>query len=198
MTIVTIYITVSLVCDPLAFRLISLFGLVFSASPIPYALLYPLLDMLTRSLGRAVTIKLIVLFHFSDFLFSYLLYFINLLPAPVNFHSLVAFNTVILPLPRLFWSGIIGAMLSGIVEVLIYAFFQKRFNSFFLSSFLATTIILFGHNVPTELLALKTSFPTNYVSIVATNFGVSIFCLAIYAALAGLILKYIGIPSRKK
>lgn len=153
-----LYLTVSLACDPLAFRLINIFGFVTSAAFF-FPVLYILLDLLTRVGGKTLTINLVFIFHFMDFVFTYMLYFTNFLPAPHEFSNLPAFNTVIFPMPRLFWGGIIGSILGGIVDVFLFSFIQKRIKSFFISSYLSTILILLAHNVPTDYFSLKTFSP---------------------------------------
>lgn len=192
LAICLIYLTFSVACDPLAFRLINLFGITISGSVLLYSALYPMLDMLTRLLGKSLTIIIIVIFHFCDFLFSYALYLINLISAPATFHSLAAYNTVITPIPRMFWAGILGAVVAGIIEVLIYATIQKRVKNFFFSSLVATAIVVIGHGVPTDYFAFKEIFPTEVWHLVFANISMNIVILTIYITLASLAMKAIG------
>ena len=188
--IALLYLTISLACDPLAYRLVSIFGMTIGGAGLIYSSLYTLLDVLTRLTGRAITIKLILIFHLCDFIFSYLLFGINLLPVPHSFHNLHAFNIVMSPIPRMFWAGIIGSIVAGIIEVFVYAFLQKRIKSFFVSSFLATVIILLAHNVPTDIVAYKKAFPNISMQIVATNFTMNCIFLVLFTSINSIVLRY--------
>lgn len=189
-TIATIYITISVSCDPLAFRLVHLFSIDCSGAALLYAGLYSLLDLLTRMSGRVMVIKLIFVFHFCDFLFTYLLYGINQLPAPGIFQNLAAYNLIIAPLPRFFWAGILGSLIAGIVEVIVYSFLQKRIKNFFVSSFLATIFILCAHDLPTNYIGLKKQFPLDYQHLMFVNFAMDVFSLLIFTSVIALILKF--------
>ena len=197
-TVAVIYLTVSLACDPVAFRLVNVFGYTVGGSGLIFAALYPMLDLLTRLSSRNFTIKLILVFHICDFLFTYLLYGINHLPVPLSFHHLHAYQIVISPLPRLWWGGIIGAVVAGVVEVIIFSFLQKKFTSFFLSSFISTIIILLAHNVPTEAYAFSKVYPHTWETIVATNFIAGVAMLSVYTFIANLSLKFMNRKSNER
>lgn len=192
LSICLVYITFSLACDPLAFRLINLFGITMSGSVMLYPALYPMLDMLTRLLGKYLTIVIIVIFHFCDFLYSYALYLINMIAPPSSFHTIASYNIVISPIPRMFWAGIIGAVVAGIIEVLIYATIQKRVKNFFFSSFVATAIVVIGHGIPTDYFAFKKIFPDEVWNLVFANISMNIVILTIYITIASLAMKAIG------
>lgn len=195
-TISCLYVTLSLACDPAAYRLVNIGGYAMGGSFF-YAALYTLLDILTRVTGRKNVYILIFVFHICDLIFSYTLYFVSLLPLPVHYNY-PGFNTVLSSLPRLFWSGIVGAIIAGMIEVTIYASLQKRINNFFLASGLSTLIIMLAHNVPTDYFAFKELYPQKVWQIVFMNFTVSILLLLIYTILGQFILKiinkYINLP----
>jgi len=192
LTISLIYLTFSLACDPLAFRLITLFGVTISGSVMLYSGLYPMLDMLTRLLGKYLTIAMIIIFHFCDFLYSYALYLINLMPHPATFDNLQAYNIVITPIPRMFWAGIIGAIIAGVVEVLIFAILQKHIKKFFIATFCSTIIVVIGHGIPTDYFAFEKIFPNQVWHLVFANISMNIVILTIYTTVAALIMKVIG------
>ena len=197
-SILLLYLTISLACDPLAFRLVSISGIMLTGSALLYPALYTILDILTRLLGRGLAIIFVFILHLCDLIYTYLLYSINTLPTVASFHSLHAFNVVISPLPRLFWAGVAGALIAGIAEILIYAFFQKRIRSFFITSFISTAIILLAHNVPTEYIAFRKVFPQEWIYILFSNFLFSISLLLIYSFAGGLIINSIEKSIRKK
>ena len=192
LTISLIYLTFSLACDPLAFRLINLFGITISGSVMLYPALYPMLDMLTRLIGKHLTIAIIIAFHFCDFLYSYALYLVNKIAPPISFHTLASYNTVITPIPRMFWAGIIGAIAAGIIEVLIYATIQRKIKNFFFSSLIATAIVVVGHGIPTDYFAFKNIFPEQVWRLVFCNISMNIVILTVYITLASLAMKVIG------
>lgn len=192
LTISLIYLTFSLACDPLAFRLITVGGVTISGSVMLYSALYPMLDMLTRLLGKYLTIVLIIIFHFCDFLYSYALFLVNQMPHPASFHLLQAYNTVITPIPRMFWAGIIGSVVAGIVEVLLYALMQNRIKNFFIASFISTAIVVLGHGIPTDYFAFEKIFPHQVWHLVMANIGMNIVILSIYTTLAFIAMKLIG------
>lgn len=191
-TLCCVYITLSLACDPIAFRLISIQNLTVSGSVLLYPALYTLLDMLTRLIGKNKTIALIIVFHLCDLIFSYLLYWINLLPAPSTFHNLNAFTTILSPLPRMFWAGILGAIIAGTMEVLIYSFLQTKFKSFIFTSFISTSIVLLFHDVPTDIIAFKKIFPDQYLMIAVDNFIVILSILFAYTLVGSFLLKFMN------
>ena len=191
-----LYITISLACDPAAYRLVSVAGLPIGGSSFIYAGLYTLLDMLTRITGRNNVIKLIFVFHLCDLLFSYILYFISMAPLPSDY-SYHSYNTVISSFPRLFWSGILGAIIAGVVEVTIFAFIQKRIRNFGIASGISTIIILSAHNIPTDYFAFKDLYPNKVTQLVGMNFLVNIISLLVYITLGQISLKLIQKSSDK-
>ncbi len=172
-----LYLTLSLACDPLDFRLISIGSYSFTGAAFIFPALYIVLDSITRTSGKYMAIRLVFFFHLFDGLFTYLLYTINLLPAPTTFKFFNAYLSIVSPMPRLFWSGIIGAILSGIVEVLIYAFLQNKIKSFFISSVSATILIMLAHNLPTDYLTFHKLYPNIYMHLIIFNFSVN--CLSV-------------------
>lgn len=110
----------------------------------------------------------------------------------LTFCHLYAYNIVITPIPRMFWAGIIGSVIAGILEVLIYALLQKRVKYFFLASFVSTVIVVIAHGVPTDYFAFKKIFPTEYWQLVISNIEMNIIILTIYIAIASLAMKAIG------
>lgn len=191
------YMTISLVCDLVCFRLILVGSLFFGGSALLYPALYPLLDILARILGSKITIILILFFHIADLVFSYIPILINQLPYPHNFTHHHEFNVVFSPLPRMFWAGIVGSILAGITEVIIYKFFQNKIKSFFLAALIATTLILFAHNVPVDLIAYRKLYPDNYIEIVFINTFVGLVMLGFYAFSSSRIIAFLE-KSRKK
>jgi uncharacterized PurR-regulated membrane protein YhhQ (DUF165 family) len=188
LTISLVYLTFSLACDPLAYRLVSIFGVTTSGSVILYPALYPMLDMLTRMMGKTTVIIMIIIFHFCDFLFSYALFLVNLMPTPNTFDNLQAFNTVITPIPRLFWAGILGAISAGIIEVVIFSFLLRKIRNFFFSTYIATSIVIIGHGVPTDYFAFSTAFPDQAWSLVIANNSINITILSIYILIASFFI----------
>lgn len=188
LTISLIYLTFSLACDPLAYRLVNIFGITISGSVLLYPALYPMLDMLTRILGKSTVIIMIVIFHFCDFLFSYALFLVNTLPSPDTFSNLQAFTAVINPIPRMFWAGILGAVAAGIIEVLIYALLQEKIKNFFLSTYIATSIVIIGHGLPTDYFAFSEEFPDQVWSLVIANNSINIAILSIYIFIASFFI----------
>ena len=136
------------------------------------------------------------LFRLCDLLFTYSLFLINKFPYPAYFHHYQAFNIVFSPLPRLYWAGILGDIITSIVEVFIYYFFQKHIKSFILASFVSITIMLLCHNVPTDLISFSKIFPHTYLRVVLANFLTGLVVLAVYCCIGGVLLKLTGF--RKK
>lgn len=190
LTLSFIYLTISLACDPAAYRLINIFGLTMGGSGLIFASLYTLLDMLTRIAGRRRVYMLIIVFHLCDLLFSYVLYFITLLPSPASY-KYQGLDMVLHLLPRLFWDGIIGAIIAGVVEVTIYSFLQSKTKNFIKASGIATIIILLAHNVPTEYFAFKVIYPDKVKEIVLVNFITGSLLLVFYSTLGFFALKLI-------
>ncbi len=188
LTISLIYLTFSLACDPLAYRLVNIFGITISGSVILYPALYPMLDMLTRLLGKSTVIVMIIIFHFCDFLFSYSLFLVNLMPSPKTFDNLQAFNTVITPIPRMFSARILGAIAAGIVEVCLYALLQRKIKNFFFSTYIATSIVIIGHGLPTDYFAFNKAFPDQVWSLVIANNSINIAILSIYILIASFFM----------
>lgn len=188
LTISLIYLTFSLACDPLAYRLVDLFGITISGSVLLYPALYPMLDMLTRILGKSTVFIMIIIFHFCDFLFSYALLLVNLMPSPNTFQGLEAFNIVITPIPRMFLAGILGAIGAGIIEVSLYAFLQKKIKHFFFSTYISTSTVIIGHGLPTDYFAFNKEFPNQVWSLTISNISVNIAILSIYSLIASLFI----------
>ena len=186
--LVILYVTMNVACDPLAYRTVAVLGVPIAGSALLFASLYPMLDLLTRLTNRNFVIKLIVLFHLSDLLFTYLLFGINQLPAPHSL-DLAAYNTVFESLPRLYWSGIVSAIITSIVEVLIYVFLQKRIKTFFVASMISTVTMLLIHNVPTDIFAFYGK--PHWKTMVVANFITCISTLFIYTSLANFFLRRI-------
>lgn len=73
-TLTLLYLTISLACDPAAYRLINIFGFTMGSSGLIFSVLYTILDMLTRVAGRKLVYFLILVFHLCDLLFSYIIF----------------------------------------------------------------------------------------------------------------------------
>jgi len=183
------YLTLSLACDPLAFRLIDFIGYPLSASALVYSSLFTLLDLIARITSRNMAIVMLILFHFFDLLFTYILYTANLIPPPKDYTLLAAYNTILTPLPRLFWSGIAGGLIAGIVEVSLYAFLQTKIKNFFIASVSATVIILMAHNIPADYFAFHKIFPDSYPMLITLNFAIGAGLVAVNSFIASLLLK---------
>ena len=166
------FLTISLSCNLLAFRQVNMFGFTMGASSLIYALLYVCLDMITRIGGRDFAVKMVFLFRVFDFSFTYMVYCANLLPAPAAFKNLAAFTTVIHPMPMLFWAGLLGSIVVGVVDIFLFMFFQKRFKNFLSASFLTTVIVLVVHNFTTNYFSMRHVFPDTYLQMffVSTTF----------------------------
>lgn len=147
-----------------------------------------MLNMLTRLLGKSTVVIMIIIFHFCDFLFSYSLFLVNLMPYPNTFYNLQAFDTIINPIPRMFWAGILGAIAAGIIEIFLYALLQKKFKNFFFSTYMATSIVIFGHGIPTDYFAFNKTFPDKVWSLVITNNSINIAVLSIYISIASIFM----------
>lgn len=184
-----LYLTISLACDPAAFRLVNIGGFTMGGAFF-YGALYTLLDMLTRMTDKRNVYILILIFHGCDLIFSYVLYMISMLPLPHNFQY-TEFNLVLTQMPRLFWSGILGSFLAGIADVIIYTFFQKKTNNFMISSIISTLIIMFAHNIPTDYFAFKAAYPHKVTELLTSNFIAASLLLIIYASIGQLTLKLI-------
>ncbi len=184
------YLTLSLACDPLCFRIVNIHGYNFTGSAIIFPILYVVLDSITRVCGKYMAIRLVFLFHIFDGVFTYLLYTINLLPSPPLFSHLNAFLIVVSPLPRLFWSGILGAILAGITEVLLYAFLQNKIKSFFLASVTSTILILLAHDLATDYMAFYKIFPSSYWRLTFANFSIGSISVIISSMIISMILLY--------
>ena len=174
-TICLVYLTMSLACDMLAYRLISFFGHTLAASALLYIGLFALLDLLAKTCGRKFTIISIFIFHACDLLFTYFLFWINKISYPHNFYLIESYNHLFNGLPILFWSGILGAIAAGIIEVLFYSFVQKRVKSFFVSSYFSTIIVVLVHNAVTEYFTINKAFPGIYPKILFINISIIIF-----------------------
>lgn len=100
-------------------------------------------------------------------------------------------NLILEQFPRLFWSGIFGALIAGIVEISIYSFLQRKIKNFMVASLISTLIIMLAHNVPTDYFAFKPLYPERVKSIVAMNFAISACLLVVSTAIGQISLIFI-------
>ena len=186
--LICLYLTLSLSCDLLAFRLVKVGGFVVGGGIFIYPALYTLLDLLARINKEKTVLLLIFVLHFFDLLFSYLLYLVNLLPAPAGFVHLHAFNVVISPIPRLFWSGLVGSLFANVFEVLVFSALQKKSSSFMVSSLFSTLLVVILHDVPTDLIAYSKIFPEKFLWLTINNLIIVSMFVMIYTAFASFCL----------
>lgn len=184
--LVSLYLTLSLATDLLAFRLVDIAGFI-TGGAFFFPALYIILDVLTRISGRKFTINLILIFHLMDFVFIYTMYFANLLPAPPGF-NLEIFNSIISPVPRLLWSSCFGSIFAGIADVFLFSFIRKKIKSFFFASYFSTVVILLIHDVPTDYFSLKPIFPDCYWKVIFGNFTESMISVIIFSAISNFFL----------
>lgn len=182
--------TLSLACDPLDFRLISYHQYIFTGAALIFPALYIISDLITRVCGRYMGVRLILLFHVFDGLFTYVLYWINLLPSPINFKLMNSFQSIFSPMPRLFWSGILGDLIAAVVEILIYAYIQQRTKNFFIASVSAAIIILFAHNLPTDYFTFHKIFPNIYGQLIIFNFTINCLTVIIFSLALSVLLHF--------
>ncbi len=182
------YLTISLSCNLLAFRQINFFGFTMGGSSLIYALLYVCLDMITRVGGRDFAIKMVFIFRIFDFSFTYIVYSINLLPPPTAFKNLAAFTTIVGPMPMLFWAGLLGSTVVGVIDIFLFVFFQRRLKNFLPASFLTTLIVLILHNIPTYYFSMRHMFPDAYIQMFFVNTVFESFTALIASGVANFVL----------
>lgn len=192
------YLTTSLACDPIAFRLVNIYGFTLIGSGLIYSSLYTMLDMLTYLAGRKFVYILIIAFHFFDLVFSYIIYGISFLPYPDGYHHSKEVDALFSHLPRLFWGGILGGIAAGFIEVTLYAFVQSKTNNFFKASGISTMLVILAHNIPLQYIAFKKMFPDRFYEILFTSFTLNCISLMLYSFIGFLLIKLMAFLMENK
>lgn len=193
------YITIKLTCNPLFFRLtdftlniyiIHYVVKVFSSTFI-YPLVYVVSDIVTALSNRRIAICIIIVGIVCDGFFSYSIYYASLLQLP---HFMTAselknasyVNYMGHPIWKLYYSGVIGTIITSVVEVLIFNKLYKKMQNFFTSTILSIIVVIVVHN---PIAALPIWNEPDYWRVVTNGLIVDISFLIAYVLIAYLVTK---------
>lgn len=191
----SLYLTISFACCTLAFRIVTIDYYSFGASALIYGSIYIIVDAITQLSSTRTCIKLILIFHCCKFIYVYLLYGANFLPAP---HSplTTAYSMVTNPLVALFWGDLFGSVVAGITDILIFASLQKRIKNFFISSFLSTCVVVISHNIPTNYFALRHVFPDKYWQITLINCALAMLAILVTSSVINTLMNKLNFKAQ--
>ena len=187
-----LYITLSIVCNPLFFRYLEFYDFRISCSALVYPLVYVLLDTMTALSDRKTVIVIIVAGRICDGLFSILLFSFANSQIPLNMSDIAIQNTnAVNTIGNLVWPlwyhGAIAATVTAIAEILLFAFLFKKINNFFLSTIASIIIMLLTHNVITDYPLLKND--PQVWRIIFGNLSINISIMVLYAGLISILMK---------
>ncbi len=190
-TIAMLYLTVSLACDIVAYKLVSVGNIIFIGAGFIFPLLYVLTDVLTEVFGET-NAKIIVWIHvICDFIFTSLIIIIAHLPSPATWHKQSAYDIVLDPMVRLYFAGIVGVLASSLINIHVLSRLKilMRGKLFWFRSICSTSIGLVVYTVVTDLLAFHTAMSqSDLIEITLTNTASNILFAAMYTGFAAYLV----------
>jgi hypothetical protein len=189
-----LYLTISLACDIVAYKQVSIGNLISVGSAFIFPLLYVLSDTSTEVFGEKAT-RLVIWIHTGcDCVFTYLILYLIHLPSPSNWHLQDAYNQILDPMARLYVAGIIGSLGSSFININILSRWKvlTKGKFFWLRSIGSTSIGILSYTVLTDLIAFSKTFNTaDLLQVTLLNIVSNISFAVIYTGIATFLVKFL-------
>ena len=187
---IALYVTISVTCDLLSYKPITIFGHITIAASLLFMSLFSLLDVITQLNSRAFGIFALILMHICDCIYTFTLYGISHLNSPNFWHLQPQFNSVINPIVNLYWAGLLGGLAAGVCDVYVFTKLKAYFkNSFFLRAVISSILAIIVYTLITDYFSFKHHFPQHLDSIITTNTISNISFAIIYCFISSLLIK---------
>jgi len=194
LTLAMLYLTVSLACDIVAYKVVNVCGLLSIGAAFIFPLLYVFSDVLTEIFGEKPARFVIIVHICCDFIFTVLILTIIHLPSPSSWHLQSAYNQVLNPMMRLYVAGIIGSLSSSFININILSRWKVLMKGrfFWLRSIGSTCIGIISYTVITDLLAFRTALNTaNLLEVTLVNLVSNISFAILYTGFATFLVKFL-------
>lgn len=190
-TLAMFYLTISLACDPLAFKVISLPFSPLVGSALLFPLLYASMDIIAELYGEKTSRYIIYVHIVFDCLFTFTIIGIAHLPSPSWWTHQEAYNTVLNPMGRLYVAGIIGSLVSSLIDVHLLVKWRDLYQGkyFWARSVISSSISILAYTVVTNTIAfihLK-----HFGAITLTNIVSNIVFAAIYLTFSVPLVRFL-------
>lgn len=197
--LVMLYVTCKLTCNPIFFRQTE-FNLPFinyyfkiTCAAFIFPSIYVLSDTIVAFTNRKIAILIIIFGIICDGVFSYLVsYFSNHpLPSVISPHELLntnAVNVIGLQMWPLFYHGVMASAIAAIGEAIIFSFFYKKINNFFISTITSIMIILVIHNLITDYPTLRAE--PDVWQIIVDNWIMNTFFMIMYTLIVVMFMEF--------
>ena len=163
--LVMMYTAIALCCDIIAFKMVNIgHDHALMAAAFLFPLLYVFTDVITELFGGKCA-RFAVLVHIAcDLVFTFMILFFIHLNSPSWWHNQAAYNTVLDPMGRLYIAGVIGGILSAVVNIYYLSKWKLLTNGkyFWLRSSVSTAIAIFVYTV-TDIKCLALSAVLNAI-----------------------------------
>ncbi|WP_299010314.1 queuosine precursor transporter [uncultured Shewanella sp.] len=148
-TIAMFYMLCVISSDLLTYKIIVLGTIHGSASLIVFPVIYLISDMINEVYGKKLARFLLFCSLFMEFIFDVILSQIIYLPSPKTFNIQPAYETILGPLPHIYWGLIIALTISSLINISIMAWWKNKLNHrhYALRSFCSTIIGVFFFTV---------------------------------------------------
>lgn len=192
--LVMLYVAIALTCDIVAFKMVKIGGLTLMASAFLFPLLYVFTDMITELYG-AKSARFAVLVHAGgDFFYSFSTIFFISLPSPHWWHHQAAFNTVVLPMGRLWLAGMLGDVISAFINIHFLAKWKRQSKGkyFWLRSTASTAIGIIVYTITTDLFAFNKALSNAHlIQVTSFNVGTNVLFATLYIFVASFLVNFI-------
>jgi len=187
-----LYLTISLACDIVAYKQVSIGRMVTIGASFIFPLMYALSDILTEIFGEKPA-RIVILIQFGcDFIFTNLILLIIHLPSPSSWHLQEAYNQVLNPMFRLYMAGIVGSLSSSLINIHFLSKWKMLMKGkfFWLRSTCATCIGILCYTIVTDLIAFSSTFnASTLLQFTSLNTLSNIAFIVFYTAPSAFIVK---------
>lgn len=189
-----LFVSTKLACNPLFSRQMDLhlslplirldYTFKVTCSALIYPLIYILSDLIVLVTNKKTAIIVTLFGIFIDGLSSALFTYIAHKPLPMNMSETErvtsqSFNAISIHMWQLFNSGLIANIVVAIVEIIMFAFFLRKINNFFISVMVSIIVTLAIHYPLTDYRVL--SHEPDALHILLHNFATNVAIMSIYA-----------------
>ena len=188
------YITISVACDVVAYKIVAFAGLPIIGASILFPLLYVLNDVITELFGGKVSRVTMWIHVVCDFFFTYLIILIIHLPSPDWWHHQSAYDTVVNPMGRMYIANLIGIIVSTTVNIGFLSKWKVLMHGkfFALRSIVSSLIGILLYTIVTDLLAYSSYLDYSHlIKVTLTNLTSNVAFGIIYVFIASFVVRYV-------
>lgn len=190
--LLALYLSISITCHAIANRLVIIGSYPIFASGLVYMTVFVLTDVLASFNSRKLVIYFIFLEALSNLFFMGYTHYINTLPFPDFFEHAAAYETVFNPVAVLYFSNLVGNVVSSLIDLYIFFYLYRKIKlGFLLASIISSSFTIFLYTIVTDVLAFRESFPDQYIRLTTINIFSNLVTVIIFAFIGQFVVSRI-------